>query len=51
MPRRKEKASTGLPTLVTSAELAEIVGVDFDTINNWIRRGVNQPCAYWGTAT
>jgi hypothetical protein len=40
MRQRTKIRQQGFTTLVTSAELAEIVGVDFDTINNWIRRGV-----------
>jgi hypothetical protein len=28
------------PTLITAPELAEIVGADQETINNWIRRGI-----------
>ena len=26
--------------LVSSIELAQVVGIDFDTVNNWIRRGI-----------
>jgi hypothetical protein len=40
MRQRTNKPQQETPTLVSSAELAEIVGVDFETINNWIRRGV-----------
>jgi len=40
MRQRTKIRQQGFTTLVTSAELAEIVGVDFETINNWIRRGV-----------
>jgi hypothetical protein len=38
--RTKKLQQETPPTLISSAELAEIVGVDFETINNWIRRGV-----------
>jgi hypothetical protein len=34
------KAEVDPNTLVSSAELAEIVGMDLETINNWIRRGI-----------
>ena len=27
-------------TLVSAAELAEVIGADLDTINNWLRRGM-----------
>src|SRR6516165_7954389 len=40
MRQRTNKDQQETPTLISSAELAEIVGVDFETINNWIRRGV-----------
>jgi len=40
MRQRTKKPQHETPTLISSAELAEIVGVDFETINNWIRRGV-----------
>jgi hypothetical protein len=40
MRQRTKTPRQDTPTLVSSAELAEIVGVDFETINNWIRRGV-----------
>jgi hypothetical protein len=35
-------APTVIPdaTLVSSAELAEILGIDLETVNNWIRRGI-----------
>jgi hypothetical protein len=40
MRQRTNNPQQETPTLISSAELAEIVGVDFETINNWIRRGV-----------
>jgi hypothetical protein len=35
-------APTVIPdaTLVSSAELADILGIDLETVNNWIRRGI-----------
>jgi len=36
------------PTLITSFELAEIVGADQETINNWIRRGMISRAAIGG---
>ena len=37
-PRIKPIQNSG--TLVNSAELAEIIGVDLQTLNNWIGRGI-----------
>ena len=37
MRRRTKKLPPDSVTLVSAAELAEIIGVDFATINNWIR--------------
>jgi hypothetical protein len=37
-PRIKPIQNSG--TLVNSAELAEIIGVDLQTVNNWIGRGI-----------
>jgi hypothetical protein len=39
MPKRP---TTFLPdsTLVSSAELAEVAGIDLDSVNNWLRRGI-----------
>jgi hypothetical protein len=34
------KAARKPPTLITAVELAEIIGADLETINNWIRRGI-----------
>jgi hypothetical protein len=34
------RPTLGKPTLITAPELAKIIGVDMETINNWIRRGV-----------
>jgi hypothetical protein len=36
------------PTLITSFELAEVVGADQETINNWIRRGMISRAAIGG---
>ena len=27
-------------TLVSSAELAQVAGIDLDTVNNWLKRGI-----------
>ena len=39
-PSRHMKSAFGSNVLLSSAELAQVVGVDFDTVNNWIRRGI-----------
>ena len=40
MRQRPNKLAVNLTTLVSTAELAEIVGVDLDTINNWVRYNI-----------
>jgi hypothetical protein len=40
MPQATMKPLPDSSTLVSSAELAEIVGTDLETVNNWIRRGI-----------
>src|SRR6516164_6827461 len=35
-------------TLITSAELAETIGADLETINNWIQRGIISRVAIGG---
>ena len=40
MRQRTKKPQHETPTLISSAELAEIVGVDLDTINNWVRYNI-----------
>jgi hypothetical protein len=38
MPKRP---TTFAPdTLVSSAELAQVIGIDLETVNNWLRRGI-----------
>jgi transposase-like protein len=41
-------APTVIPdaTLVSSAELAKVLGIDLETVNNWIQQSPN-----WRTAT
>jgi hypothetical protein len=40
MPQPRITPVHYLSTLVSSAELAEIIGADLLTVNNWIRRGI-----------
>jgi hypothetical protein len=40
MRRRTQKLPQDSTTLVSAGELAEIVGVDLDTINNWVRYNI-----------
>ena len=37
--------------LVSAAELAEIIGTDLETVNNWIRRGIINRTPTGRTAT
>ena len=40
MPKARKKLAPDSTVLVSASELAEIVGADQETINNWIRRGI-----------
>ena len=40
MRQRPNELAVNLTTLVSTAELAEIIGVDLDTINNWVRYNI-----------
>src|SRR6516225_1086872 len=38
MPKRPTNFAAD--TLVSSAELAQVIGIDLDSVNNWLRRGI-----------
>jgi hypothetical protein len=40
MPKRPATFALDRTTLVSSAELAQVIGIDPETINNWLRRGI-----------
>lgn len=37
----------GLPRLLTTAQVAEALGVDSSTLSRWRSRGVGPPRVYW----
>jgi phage terminase Nu1 subunit (DNA packaging protein) len=40
MPKAGKKLAPDSTVLVSASELAEIIGADFETVNNWVRRGI-----------
>jgi hypothetical protein len=40
MPKAEKKLAPDSTVLVSASELAEIIGADFETVNNWVRRGI-----------
>jgi hypothetical protein len=40
MPKAEKKLSAHSTVLVSASELAEIVGIDLETVNFWVRRGI-----------
>jgi hypothetical protein len=40
MPKRPTTFAPDSTTLVSSAELAQVAGIDLDAVNNWLQRGI-----------